>query len=75
MSIRSIWQDVIFAFQTWQVKRQIKGDDRNGTGPLSARAYRKRMRGEPLTPEEQESLDNAEAFLAKIRTPERKENP
>jgi hypothetical protein len=74
MSLRSIWRNIVFLYQTWRIKQQIKRDDREGTGPLSARAYRTRQRGEPLTPEDQASLDDAEACLAKIRTADRKGN-
>lgn len=69
------WSDIVFAFRTWQVKRQMAKDDRDGTGPLSGRAWRKQLRGEPLTPEEQKSLEEAEKFLARIRTPESKNPP
>ena len=68
------WKDIVFAFQTWQMKRLIKKQDRDGTGPLSGRAWRKYQRGEALTPEEQNALDSANEFLAKIRTPERKDD-
>jgi len=72
MSVRSLWRNIVFLYQTWRSKQHIKRDDREDIGPLSARAYRTRQRGEPLTPEDQASLDDAEAFLAKIRTPDRK---
>jgi hypothetical protein len=67
------WGDIVFAFNTWRMKRLIKRHDRHGTGPLCDRAWRKQRRGETLTPEEQEALDAANEFLAKIRTPDRKE--
>lgn len=63
------WKDIVFAFQTWQMRRLIKKQDRDGTGPLSSRAWRKHQRGEALTSEEQKALDDANEFLAKVRTP------
>jgi len=65
------WSLLHFKFQTWKMDQRMKWDDRFGTGPLQGRAWRKQLRGEPLTPEEQESLDSAGAFMAKIQTPER----